>query len=267
MYISSFGHPTFFASLLLLFSSAKGFITSPHFDLSSRTRDDHLLLLHQTEGTSADTSGGSRTWDGEHPRQSWGGDLSFPLLSRTTGPPPLSVPVFSLATINPSTKKTNMNIVTYACPVGTTTSSAAGEEGSGAGAGEKRWVLSLYRGTLSHRNFMESGWGVLQVLTKKQTPVVNLLGKQTGSKVDKRELSKVMGFEWTPFKGLRAPYDQVELMRGCAAYLTVKKIDRLDAGDHDVVFCHMDGSFGCEFMEGPSDPVLYTNQLRKLNIL
>ncbi|KAJ1427306.1 hypothetical protein B484DRAFT_307296, partial [Ochromonadaceae sp. CCMP2298] len=81
----------------------------------------------------------------------------------------LDVPVWSLATLN-ADGSTNMNIVTYA---------------SSVSMKPPKWALSLYKGSLSHENFRQRGWGMLQQLTLRHAPCVALLGKQSGRDLDK----------------------------------------------------------------------------------
>ncbi|CAN0201620.1 unnamed protein product, partial [Ectocarpus sp. 12 AP-2014] len=74
----------------------------------------------------------------------------------------LSVPVFSLATVNED-GSTNMNIVTYASPAGIKP--------------ERLWMVSLFKVTLSYENFIREGWGVLQLLQRNHAPLVPILGE------------------------------------------------------------------------------------------
>eukprot|EP00808_Paulinella_micropora_P021722 g9527.t1 len=81
------------------------------------------------------------------------------LKSISSAPPTLSGPVFSLATVNKD-GSTNMNILTYAVTVGRNPSPV--------------WVISLYQGTLSHENFFNQGFGVLQLLKRRHAPLVDM---------------------------------------------------------------------------------------------
>ena len=70
------------------------------------------------------------------------------VLLPTEAPPVLNSPVYSLATLN-ADGSTNMQILTYATPVG---------------IGPRKWAVSLYRPTLTYANWMERRTGVLQLL-------------------------------------------------------------------------------------------------------
>ena len=69
-------------------------------------------------------------------------------LQPTERPPLLSTPVYSLATLNDD-GTTNMQILTYATPVGIS---------------PRTWAVSLYRPTLTHANWLAQKRGVLQLL-------------------------------------------------------------------------------------------------------
>ncbi len=138
-------------------------------------------------------------------------------------PPVTDVPVYSLATLNingreddnksgvaSSSTTTNMNILTYASPVGIRP--------------HRVWALSLYRTTRTHANWFQHGGqegqssgdgdsgaseagnagegagarGVLQLLRRGHAPVVQLLGGESGRDVDKAEGCAAAGFPWRP---------------------------------------------------------------------
>mmetsp|Transcript_133220 Transcript_133220/g.414226 ORF Transcript_133220/g.414226 Transcript_133220/m.414226 type:complete len:247 (+) Transcript_133220:25-765(+) len=148
--------------------------------------------------------------------------LAIELEPRDT-PPLLNVPVYSLATLD-STGKTNMNIVTYACPVGIRPARA--------------WCISLYRQTESHRNFVERRSGILQILGESHAPLVHLLGGQSSrdAGVDKAEGCRAKGFEWVSQADV-----QEMLLPGCKAYLSLALEGEItNAGDHDVAICRLD---------------------------
>ncbi|KAK1743739.1 hypothetical protein QTG54_005336 [Skeletonema marinoi] len=72
----------------------------------------------------------------------------------TTIPPLIDVPTFSLSTSSggddASSSSSTMNILTYASPV--------------AIKPHRMWSISLYKGTLSHENFIKEKRGILQLL-------------------------------------------------------------------------------------------------------
>ena len=69
----------------------------------------------------------------------------------------------SLATLGPD-DKTDMNILTYATPVGIRP--------------HRIWVISLYKASLSYENFVSRGEGVLQLLSDEHASLVYSFGGQ-----------------------------------------------------------------------------------------
>eukprot|EP00933_Yihiella_yeosuensis_P022202 TRINITY_DN1747_c2_g3_i1.p1 TRINITY_DN1747_c2_g3~~TRINITY_DN1747_c2_g3_i1.p1 ORF type:complete len:279 (-),score=53.20 TRINITY_DN1747_c2_g3_i1:70-885(-) len=139
-------------------------------------------------------------------------------------PPLLNVPVYSLATIGDD-GSTNMNLLTYATPVGIRPN--------------RIWCISLYRKTLTHRNFMARRSGVLQLLQKQHQPLVFLLGGQSSADktVNKAARSTELGFEWQEHEGIPE-----KLLPEAAAYLRLRLIpgEVVNAGDHDVALCNVE---------------------------
>lgn len=182
---------------------------------------------------------------------------SAALLAPLDGPPVLSSPVYSLATLNPD-GSTNMQILTYATPVG---------------IAPRTWALSLYRPTQTHANFKARRSGVLQLLTEKHANLVYLLGGQSGNDIDKAAACKEAGFAW-----LDAP-DMVDeggwagggpqLLPGCAAYvrLVQEDGDELRAfGEHEMAVCRVDGMLGDSDAAG-FDGALSTRACRDLGLI
>eukprot|EP00798_Chlamydomonas_sp_ICE-L_P018908 gene18908-25467_t len=149
--------------------------------------------------------------------------------------PPLyttfSVPVYSLSTApanaDASSPRRTMNLTTYASAVSISP--------------ERCFALSLYLGTQSHKNFMETKRGVLQVLCHRHTDLFTILGKTTGAEVEKLQMIKEAGFELTE-------------RFGCTT------LER----DHDVVICKIKN-----YWNKPGGPhnILYTADLKKLGLL
>eukprot|EP00877_Chromochloris_zofingiensis_P004067 jgi/Chrzof1/13661/Cz08g07050.t1 len=108
-----------------------------------------------------------------------------------TDPPPytlLSTPVYSLVTRSEDGLKANMNIVTYASPI--------------AIQPQRKYALGLYIGTLSWENMHQTHKGVLQILQRQHSPLINLLGKQSGHDVDKVKEVEQLGFGLTDAFGM-----------------------------------------------------------------
>lgn len=105
-------------------------------------------------------------------------------------PPPISMPVWSLSspiqspTASLTERDTSMNIVTFAIPVSVEP--------------PKLWAVSLYYNTLTRQSMVDSGMGVLQLLTPAQKHLVPILGKRSGYEkgFSKRIECQKLGFEW-----------------------------------------------------------------------
>eukprot|EP00457_Paulinella_chromatophora_P006133 gb/GEZN01006151.1/.p1 GENE.gb/GEZN01006151.1/~~gb/GEZN01006151.1/.p1 ORF type:complete len:415 (-),score=41.60 gb/GEZN01006151.1/:146-1390(-) len=191
-----------------------------------------------------------------------------PLLSVSAFPPSLSAPVFSLATLNDD-GTTNMNILTYAQPVGLLPT--------------RTWVISLFEKSLTHENFKNQHFGVLQLLRRKHAPLVAILGKQSGTEADKRAESAAVGFPWYPHLQQLTGKEVVlggrdnalpDLLPGCAVYYTVRqKSDYVNAGEHDAVFCTMEkvfaehGKMYDEHVSTGPEAVMYSGWLREHDLI
>ena len=162
-------------------------------------------------------------------------------------PPVLTVPVYALATVDEA-GETNMNIVTYATPVGIRP--------------QRKWSISLFRKTQSADNFLRARTGVLQLLCKEHAPLVYLLGGQSARDVDKRQGCADLGFEWSSSDGHGAE----RLLPGCASYLRLSmEGEAQDAGDHAVALCRLEEIFAAA--GGTSSHMLLTDFLRAEGII
>ncbi len=144
--------------------------------------------------------------------------------------PKLNVPVYSLATSDPTTGKTNFNIVTYANQVSIS---------------PVIWSLSLYKNTASFDSFVERPWGVLQLLKQDIDPeVVCLLGKTSGKDVDKMARLQTLGVKLKPLFVESFGQEILimeDLVEACVV-LTQREAEgdqksRFDAGDHELILC------------------------------
>lgn len=98
----------------------------------------------------------------------------------------LDVPVWSLSTINQNqqmSQLSNMNLITYAYPISIKP--------------KVKWAISLYKGSLTHRNFKASRWGMLQRLTTTHMNAFTILGKQSGNTINKIEALTSLGYDLT----------------------------------------------------------------------
>ena len=157
------------------------------------------------------------------------------LLAPLDGPPVLNSPVFSLATLNDD-GTTNMQILTYATPVG---------------VAPRTWALSLYGPTRTHSNFKARRSGVLQLLTLDHAGLIWTLGGQSGGEIDKAAACAAAGFRWmdpaSDMSDDEWAADGIQLLPGCACYLRLVQVeeDQLRAcGEHDVAICTVEGAIG-----------------------
>ena len=173
-------------------------------------------------------------------------------------PPPISVPVYSLASTLPTDSissqsedgvnapnncmKTSMNIMTFCTPVSV--------------APPKLWTLSLYTNTMTKEYFFKSKIGILQLLDKKQCDLVPILGKRSGYELDySKELEcEKNGFKWGNYGITSKEIDNddyeeeeekllqsIQLLPNCQSYIKVRLLETFDAGDHEVALCQVIG--------------------------
>ncbi|CAM9810049.1 unnamed protein product [Ascophyllum nodosum] len=185
------------------------------------------------------------------------GSLDSPRLTRIISPPVLSVPVFSLATVN-GDGSTNMNVVTYASPVGIEP--------------ERLWMVSLYKTTVSHENFFREGWGVLQHLQRCHASLVPILGKASSRDTVKSGRCARQGFPWERHaKEVVSAPRSVAILPGCTAYLTLRLVSDQPAGDHDAAICRVVGMAGLERGQEismcPETETLETRHLREAGLI
>jgi len=210
-------------------------------------------------------------------------------------PPPISVPVYSLASpiidnvASETTKGTSMNILTFATPVSV--------------SDPKLWIVSLYNQTLTQKSFFQSKVAVLQLLTEKQAPLVDVLGKRSGMEegFSKEDACAEKDFSWISESskgkekdGTNSFYSSVDvskkekiliqslqLLPQCQSYIKLRYLKKILAGDHQVALCQVLGvGFWNEALgrisNVPHDEltiakdeasVLYTSFLRKKSII
>lgn len=183
------------------------------------------------------------------------------LFVRTSTPPLLSSPVFSLATITnrnddgdtTTTTTTNHNILTYATPVSVLP--------------DRMWCLGLYKQTLSYENFVRNRCGILQLLTNEHIPYVRLLGGKSGRDISKIEECQRLG---CPFEALHDDdTDTVyQLISKCQSYIKLIAVgDIVDAGSHAIAICRVDATYTNGGDENASSGHLATATLRDLGII
>lgn len=213
-------------------------------------------------------------------------------------PPPISVPVYSLAAYSKSTSKTSMNIITFCTPVSV--------------APPKLWTISLYKNAMTKEYFFNENnkdddddscsaknrIGILQLLDKNQCDVVPILGKRSGYEKDyNKELEcRKIGFEWTEIgrnsdenidenvlieTEEESLFQSIKVLPHCQSYIKVRILNTMDAGDHDIALCQVLGvcqwdnannriiQVDADDIQKAKDEseVLYTGYLRKIGII
>lgn len=117
--------------------------------------------------------------------------------------------VYSLATR--SNERLNMNIVTYVTAVSMK---------------PKRYSIALYHGSQSLKNMMETATAILQFLSVQHLPLINSLGKRSGTDYDKEAYLKRK--DWLEqWKGYT-------ILKETTAIIALKKIEQISAGDHEL---------------------------------
>lgn len=150
--------------------------------------------------------------------------------------------VWSLATRNID-GSTNMNIITFCSQISIKPVPI--------------WSISLYTTSLTCRNFIRDGWGVLQLLNQKHQNVVTTLGKQSGYQINKIDELMLKGYRFDSLELPDIPTDtdqrsisilnkgMIELFSDSSCCLYIERVDDriFHAGDHDVVYCVVKKSF------------------------
>ncbi len=110
----------------------------------------------------------------------------------------------------------NMNIITYATAIS---------------MHPKRFICGIYHNTQTLENVETTGEFVLQLLADHQVNLVNLLGKQSGKRIQKTDRLKKRKLidNW---KGYSILKDGLALMK-------MKVIQTMEAGDHKAFLCEV----------------------------
>lgn len=170
-------------------------------------------------------------------------------LELTSNPPLLDVPTYSLATKD-GQGKTGMNILTYATPISIRP--------------DRIWSLGLFKGTVAHENFANTGEGVLQLLSPNHAKVVKLLGGSSGRDVNKKEECEKLGMSWISSISGELP----DLLPNCSHYLKISRVgDLIDCGSHDLAICKVESMFVPDDLDGVVPQNLNTGKLRELGII
>jgi flavin reductase (DIM6/NTAB) family NADH-FMN oxidoreductase RutF len=95
----------------------------------------------------------------------------------------------------------------------------------------KRMMVAIFKGTQTLENIEANPHFVLQLLNSEQYNLVNLLGKQSGKKIDKiqRLQKRNLLMDWNGF----------HILREALAVMEMKVQTTLDAGDHIMFLCEV----------------------------
>jgi flavin reductase (DIM6/NTAB) family NADH-FMN oxidoreductase RutF len=123
----------------------------------------------------------------------------------------VNLPVYSVSSKG---NKPNMHICTYV---------------SAVSMQPKRMMVALYHGTQTIENVEHTGEFVLQLLHEDQYNLVNLLGKQSGKKIDKMaRLEK---------RKLLTQWNGYPVLQQALAVMHLKVVNKMEGGDHRMYLC------------------------------
>ncbi len=129
----------------------------------------------------------------------------------------IDLPVYSISSSG-SDNKPNMHIITYVTAVSMQ---------------PKRFICGIYHGTRTLDNIRANPHFVLQLLSARQYRLVDLLGKKSGSEIDKIARLKKRNelLVWHGFS----------VLKNCLAVMELKIIDWIEGGDHSCCLCDLIG--------------------------
>lgn len=119
-------------------------------------------------------------------------------------------PVYSISSA--AQGAVNMNICSYATPVSLI---------------PKRYIVAIYKNTRTLELVEQNPEFVLQFLTRSQYPMVNLLGKKSGSKINKLKRIKEGIFY----------HEQFPVLENALAFVHLTVREWFDGGDHLCALC------------------------------
>jgi flavin reductase (DIM6/NTAB) family NADH-FMN oxidoreductase RutF len=128
----------------------------------------------------------------------------------------VNLPVYSIS--SKANGKANMHIITYVTPISMQ---------------PKRYVCSIYHGTQTLENVITTQRFVLQLLGEQQYRLVELLGKQSGRKVDK--------MQWLHKRQLLITWRDFDVLTDALAVIELQVIDTFEGGDHTGFICDVTG--------------------------
>jgi len=126
----------------------------------------------------------------------------------------VNIPVYSVS--SQYGEKQNMHICTYV---------------SAVSMQPKRFMVALFKGSLTLELVEKNKHFVLQLLEEKQYRLVDLLGRKSGRDIDKIALleKRKVTTDWKNFI----------LLKDALAWMELKVISSIDAGDHIMMLCDL----------------------------
>jgi len=126
----------------------------------------------------------------------------------------INIPVYSVS--SQYGEKQNMHICTYV---------------SAVSMQPKRFMVALFKGSLTLELVEKNKHFVLQLLEEKQYRLVDLLGRKSGRDIDKIALleKRKVTTDWKNFI----------LLKDALAWMELKVISSIDAGDHIMMLCDL----------------------------
>lgn len=125
----------------------------------------------------------------------------------------VNLPVYSVSSRG---QKPNMHICTYV---------------SAVSMQPKRIMVALYQGTQTLENVAADGEMVLQLLAAEQYALVNLLGKQSGKKIDK--ISRLQK------RGMLMEWEGYPVLQNALALMKLSVCNQMEGGDHRLYLCNV----------------------------
>ena len=118
----------------------------------------------------------------------------------------------------------------------------------------KKFICGIYHGTQTLDNVEVTGTFVLQLLSDQQVNLVNLLGKQSGKRIDKiKRLEKRKALmRWNEFP----------VLKNALSLMKMKVVDSFEAGDHKAFLCDVE-----DYLNLNEGEVLTLDHLREKKLI
>ena len=115
-------------------------------------------------------------------------------------------------------------------------------------------MVSLYHNTMTKDAFLQSRYGILQLMDQSQKDLIPLLGKKSGYErmdddvgscsnyYDKAMECSKLGYEWMESSSGSSPsLDSIKILPRCQSYIKLKVIKSMEGGDHELALCEVVG--------------------------